>query len=76
MCSEITFSLQLWFYEYFPGLAPRRRRGAVHDFPVGDSWRDRGESRVESVSMLRGLLRRGTTSVGVRVNFAAYHSLS
>ncbi|XP_021729244.1 uncharacterized protein LOC110696272 isoform X2 [Chenopodium quinoa] len=59
--------VELWFYEYFPGLAPRRRRGAVHDFPVGASWRDRGESRVESVSRLRGLLRRGTCTVGVAV---------
>ncbi|XP_021729337.1 uncharacterized protein LOC110696356 isoform X2 [Chenopodium quinoa] len=59
--------VELWFYEYFPGLAPRRRRGAVHDFPVGASWRDRGESRVESVSSLRGLLRRGTSTVGVAV---------
>ena len=63
------FLLQLWFYEYFPGLAPRRRRGVVHDFPVGASWRDRGESRVESISSLLGLLRRGTSTISVRVDF-------
>ena len=75
-CAKDYFSLQLWFYEYFPGLAPRRRRGAVHDFPVGASWRDRGESRVESVSALRGLLRRGTSSVGVRITFVVCYFLS
>ena len=64
-------SLQLWFYEYFSGLAPQRRRGAVHDFSVGASWRDRGESRVESVPTLRGLLHRGTSSVSVRLSFVA-----
>ncbi|XP_021743966.1 uncharacterized protein LOC110710009 isoform X1 [Chenopodium quinoa] len=63
--------VELWFYEYFPSLAPRRRSGAVHDFSLGASWRDRGESRVESVPALRGLLRRGTSSVGVRISFVA-----